>query len=240
MTKRLCTILARGGSKGLKSKNVKELLGKPLIAHSITQAKSSGLFEAVAVSSDSGAILDIARRWEADYLIERPAELATDEAPKIPAVQHCVKETEQRSGRVYDVIVDLDPTSPLRLVSDIEAAVQLLESQRVSNVITAAPARHSPYFNLIELDERGVARLSKPMPQQALRRQDAPPCYDINASVYVWQRDALFRKNWIFFDDTLLYVMPRERSIDIDSELDFEFVEYLMRKRLGDLVHKSD
>ena len=228
---RLCTILARAGSKGLKNKNMRDLLGKPLIAHTIAQAKSCELFKAVAFSSDSEALLDRVKKWGVDHVVRRPDELATDEAPKIPAVQHCVKEVERITGVRYDTIVDLDPTSPLRLISDIEGAVQLLETKKVSNVITAAPARHSPYFNLIELDERGVARLSKPMKHQALRRQDAPPCYDINASVYVWQRDALFQNNWIFFEDTLLYVMPRERSIDIDSELDFEFVEYLMHKQ---------
>lgn len=229
--KRLCTILARGGSQGVKNKNLRDLLGKPLMAYTLIQAKSSGLFECVAVSSDSKAILDVAREWGADHLIDRPRELATDEAPKIPAVQHCVREVERITPHRYDVIVDLDPTSPLRLVSDIEGAVKLLEERQVSNIITGAPARHSPYFNLVELNGGGFVQLSKPMVPQALRRQDAPPCYDLNASVYVWRRGALFQSHWVFFEDTLLYVMPRERSIDIDSELDFEFVEYLMRKR---------
>ena len=229
--RRLCTILARMGSKGLRNKNIRELLGKPLIAHSILQAQSTRIFEGVAVSSDSELILEIAKKWRADHLILRPAELATDDSPKIPAVQHCVREVERIMGGNFDTIVDLDATSPLRLPPDIEGAVRLLEEKKVSNVITGAPARHSPYFNLVETNAQGVVRLAKPMEKQAYRRQDSPPCYDCNGSVYVWQRNALFENNWVFFSDTLLYVMPRERSIDIDSELDFEFVEYLMRKR---------
>lgn len=229
--KRLCIIGARGGSKGVKNKNVRELLGKPLIAHSILQAKTSGLFAAIAVSSDSRHILDIAKAYGADILVERPAEMATDEAPKMPANQHCVRTAEQVSGVTYDTIVDLDATSPLREIDDIRAAVRLLEERRVSNVITGAPAHRSPYFNLVELDENGVARLSKKLAKPIARRQDAPKCYDMNASIYVYQRDALFADLSVFKKDTLLYEMPPERSVDIDSELDFQIVEFLMARR---------
>lgn len=226
---RLCTICARGGSKGVKGKNTRELLGKPLIAHSIEQAKASGLFEAIAVSSDSDEILGVAGQYGADMLIKRPAEMASDTAAKLPAIQHCVSEAENRAGRKFNVLVDLDATSPLRLPEDIAGAVRLLEEREVSNVITGAPARRSPYFNLVEVGEDGVVRLSKPLAKAIVRRQDAPKCYDMNASIYVWRHDALFVERAIFQSDTLLYVMPEERSIDIDSELDFKFVEFLMR-----------
>lgn len=231
---RLCTICARGGSKGVKNKNIRELLGKPLIAHSILQAKASGLFFAVAVSSDSQEILHVAAEWGADYLIQRPDDLATDEAAKLPAIQHCVEETETLTNQTFDVIVDLDVTSPLRNVRDIQEAVTLLEEKQVSNVITGMPARRSPYFNLVEVDERGVVKLSKSTDSPIVRRQDAPKCYDMNASIYVWERDVLFESNTIFHEDTLLYVMPEDRSIDIDSDLDFQFVEFLSKKKEED------
>jgi CMP-N,N'-diacetyllegionaminic acid synthase len=233
--KRICTICARGGSKGVKNKNVRDLLGKPLIAYSILQAKASGLFDAIAVSSDSPLILDTAKRYGADILVERPLEMATDEAAKLPAIQHCVRTAEQVRGATFDIVVDLDATSPLRTVNDIREVVQMLEERKVSNVITGAPARRSPYFNLVELDQRGVARLSKPLPAQIARRQDAPPCYDMNASIYAWGRDALFANASVFNKDTLLYVMPSERSVDIDSELDFQIVQLLMTKQEKDL-----
>jgi N-acylneuraminate cytidylyltransferase/CMP-N,N'-diacetyllegionaminic acid synthase len=227
---RLCTICARGGSKGVPGKNLREILGKPLIAHSIEQARRSGLFEAIAVSSDSEAILDVARRFGADVAVRRPDELATDTAPKLPAIGHCVEAAERARGQQFAVFADLDATAPLRVTADIVGAVRLLEERGVSSVITGAPARRSPYFNLVELDRRGTPRLAKTVDPPPVRRQDAPPCYDMNASIYVWRRDAFFRRPDVFYDDTLLFEMPPERSIDIDSELDFEIVRFLMTR----------
>lgn len=229
---RICTICARGGSKGIKNKNIRELAGKPLIALSLEQARSSNLFDFIAVSSDSVEILDVARSHGADLLVDRPSELATDTAAKIPVIRHCVEEAEQFFGKRFDVIVDLDATSPLRLVADIQGAVDLLENSNVSNIITAAPARRSPYFNLVELAEDGVVRLSKPLQKPIVRRQDSPQCFDMNASIYVWKRSALFDYPTVFNADTRLFVMPEERSIDIDTELDFEIVGLMMRKRV--------
>ncbi len=230
--RRLCTICVRAGSKGVPNKNIRSLLGKPLLAYSILQAKQCGLFEAVAVSSDGEAILKAAKDWGADYQILRPAELASDSSPKVPAIRHCLTETEKRAGHEFDVIADLDATSPLRFVSDIAGAVALLEAGGISNVITGSPARHSPYFNLVEVNETGAVQLSKELAVPVFCRQDSPKCYDLNGSVYVWRREPLLECHSIFEADTRLYVMPPERSADIDSELDFEFVEFLMNKRV--------
>ena len=231
--KRVCTICARGGSKGVPNKNIRQMAGKPLIAHSILQAQSSGLFEAIAVSSDSMKILDISKKFGVDYSVFRPKELASDLAPKLPAIQHCVNEVETLSGEKFDVIVDLDATSPLRITKDIEGAVKLLENKNVSNVITGCPARRSPYFNLVEQDKRGCVRLSKPPEQIITRRQDTPECFDMNASIYVWNRSGFIGSKSIFNKDTLLFVMPEERSIDVDHEWEFEYVEFLFNKRTG-------
>lgn len=226
--KRLCTICARGGSKGVKGKNVRMLAGKPLIAHSIEQARASGLFDTLAVSSDSDEILEVARKWGCDYLIKRPAELATDQAAKLPVIRHCVAEVERLSEDTFDTLVDLDATSPLRTPADIAGAVRLLEESGAGNVLTAMLSRRSPYFNLVEVDANGIVHLSKPLSEAIVRRQDAPKCYDMNASIYVWRRPVLFQSAGLFNADTRLYVMPEERSIDIDSEMDFRFVEHLM------------
>ena len=231
--RRICTICARGGSKGVKNKNTRELLGKPLIAYSILEAKASNLFECVAVSSDSDEILEISKKSGADYLIERPEEMASDQAAKLPSIQHCVCEVEKLTELKFDVMVDLDATSPLRTVDDISGAVRLLENNGESNVITGTPARRSPYFNLVELDENGFVRRSKTLDAPIVRRQDSPKCYDMNASIYVWRRDSFFQCKTVLVADTLLYEMPAERSIDIDSELDFEIVGFLMEKRKG-------
>lgn len=231
---RICTICARGGSKGVVNKNIRPLAGKPLIAYSLEQAQASGLFRLVAVSSDSAEILAVACAHGADILVMRPAELASDTAGKVPAIQHCVNAAEAEAGIQCDVVVDLDVTSPLRAVSDIHGAVQLLETKNASNVITGTPARRSPYFNLVEVGENDAVSLSKPLPTPILRRQDSPRCFDMNASIYVWRRSALFSQSSLFNADTRLFVMPEERSTDIDSERDFEFVELLMKKRPRD------
>jgi CMP-N,N'-diacetyllegionaminic acid synthase len=230
---RICTICARGGSKSIKNKNIVEIAGKPLIAYTLEQARSSKLFDLIAVSSDSLEILKVAGDYGADLLVDRPDELASDTAAKLPVIRHCVNDAEEKKQKKFDVIVDLDATSPLRSIEDIRGAVQLLESEKVSNVITAAPAHRSPYFNLVELDDAGVVRLSKNSGKTIVRRQDAPKCFDMNASIYVWRRDALFDHPTLFNEDTRLFVMPPERSRDIDSELDLAFVEFLMRKRQG-------
>lgn len=230
---RICTICARGGSKGVKDKNLRELLGVPLIAHSIIQAKKSNLFDIIAVSSDSDEILKISSKYGANYVIKRPSELATDTAPKIPVILHCVKVVEMMTGMKFDTIIDLDATSPLRTIEDIEIAVSLLEcNDGALNVITAAPARRSPYFNLVEQTNEGYVKLSKSLESTIVRRQDAPRCYDMNASIYVWKREAFYNsKLSVFTERTMLYEMPEDRSIDIDSELDFEIVELLAKKR---------
>lgn len=228
---RICTICARGGSKGVKNKNIRGLAGKPLIAYTINQAQASHLFDVIAVSSDSAEILDVGRQYGADLLVKRPEELATDTAAKVPVIRHCVVEAERVTGKRFDVVVDLDATSPLRWVEDIQGAVNLLENEKVANVITAAPARRSPYFNLVELGKDGVVRLSKSPEHPIVRRQDSPQCFDMNASIYVWQRETLFESSTLFNPDTGLFIMPVERSTDIDDEIDFEIVELLMKKR---------
>ena len=227
--RRLAVICARGGSKGVPGKNLRQLCGKPLIAHSIGQAKESGIFDAIAVSTDSQAILEVAETWGADYTVTRPGDLASDTAPKVPAIRHCAETVEGETGQPFDTIVDLDATAPLRNTGDIRGVINLLEESGAENVVSGMPARRSPYFNLVERDEKGRVHLSKPPATPIARRQDAPECFDLNASVFAWTRPALFSDNdYVIGDDTCIFVMPEERSIDIDTETDFKFVEFLM------------
>jgi CMP-N-acetylneuraminic acid synthetase len=156
----LCSVCVRGGSKGVPNKNIRPLLGKPLLIHSLDQARESGLFDCIVVSSDSNEILQLAEEWGVDHAIERPEELATDFAPKLPVIQHCFQTAETLSGMTFDSAVDLDATSPLRNQADLKGVVNLLESHdSTTNIITGAPARRSPYFNLIELDDSGSVHL---------------------------------------------------------------------------------
>ncbi len=230
--KRLAVICARGGSKGVKGKNLRQLAGKPLIAHSIAQAWESGMFDTVAVSSDSAAILKQAEDCNVAHLIERPPELASDTAAKVPAIRHCMVEVEKRSGLLFETIVDLDATAPLRNIDDIRGAITLLEQSGAPNVVSGMPARRSPYYNLVEFDEQNRIVLCKPPAMLFLRRQDSPPCFDLNASVFAWTRACLLDEaDVVLGEKTRLYVMPEERSIDIDTEADFKFVKFMMAER---------
>jgi N-acylneuraminate cytidylyltransferase/CMP-N,N'-diacetyllegionaminic acid synthase len=228
----LCTICARGGSKGVVGKNARDLLGKPVLAWSIAQARETGLFEAIAFSSDSDALLEAALKAGADIAVRRPDEMATDTAPKLPAIRHCLEQAIAQTGRTPEVFVDLDVTSPLRLASDITGAVDLLRQSGAPNVITGAPARRSPYFNLVEQRTDGSVGLSKSADPPITRRQDAPRCFDMNASIYVWRVASFLERPAVFYPDTRLFEMPEERSIDIDSDLDFALVELLLRQRM--------
>jgi CMP-N,N'-diacetyllegionaminic acid synthase len=228
--KRLCTICARGGSKGVPNKNIRNLLGKPLLSHSIEHARASRLFERIAVSSDSREILEIARAAGADDLVERPDAMATDRAAKVPAIQHALLTVEKLRDTKYDTLVDLDVTSPLRHAEDITSAVEMLENSDASSVITGALSHRSPYFNLVEESPDGRVRLAKDLPAEVVRRQDVPRTFDMNASIYVWRADVFRRDAKVFYDTTRLYEMPRERSLDIDSELDFAIVQFLAQR----------
>lgn len=229
---RLCTICARGGSKGVPNKNIRDLVGKPLIAHTIEQAKASRLFAKIAVSSDSDEILAVAKKFGADFLIKRPPELASDQSAKIPAIQHCALSAENLAGQVFDTYVDLDCTSPLRNQQDLLGAVAQFEANpKADNLITGAPARRSPYFNLVELSSDNYVSLSKKLAHQVLRRQDSPKCFDMNGSIYIWRREVLMQAQAVLLDKTIIYIMPEERSVDIDTELDFKIVEMILNDR---------
>ncbi len=226
----LCTICARGGSKGVKNKNVKPINGKPLIAYTIEQAKESGLFEHIVISTDSDPIADTAKEYGAEVFFKRSAEMASDTAGKLDVVKDALRRSEEHYGETFDYHVDLDATAPLRDVKDIIDSFEQFIKNDNDNLITAMPSRRSPYFNLVEMNKDGKVYLSKTLDSKVLRRQDAPESYDMNASIYIWKRDILLNNNTIFLEKTGLYVMPEERSIDIDTEDDYKYVEFLMKK----------
>ena len=231
MSNVLCTICARGGSKGVKNKNIRLLNGKPLIAYTIEQAKESKLFEHIVISTDSDDIAKVAKEYGAEVFFKRSPKLASDTAGKLDVIRDAFVRSEEYYNETFDYLVDLDATSPLRNVEDIINSFNLFKNNNYDNLITAMPSKKNPYFNMVEQDKDGRVYLSKKLDISIVRRQDAPKTYDMNASIYIWKREIILNKNSIFLENTGLYVMPEERSIDIDSELDFEFVEFLIRKR---------
>ena len=227
-----CVIGARGGSKGVSNKNIRPLLGKPLIAWSIEQALACPEIERVVVSTDSPAIAEAAREAGAETPFMRPAELANDTAGKWEVWQHALTACEAHYGSPVDLFVDLDCTSPLRDVEDISKAISQFRASDVDAVFTVCDARKNPYFNMLEEDD-GILRICKKLPKPIVRRQDAPCVYEHVASIYVLSPDYLRRGTGLLSGRTQGYDIGTAKSPDIDSEFDFELVEYLMKKRLG-------
>ncbi len=225
----VATICARGGSQGVPRKNIRPLLGKPLIVYSIEQAFSCSAIDHVFVSTDDHEIAEIAREAGAEVPFLRPVELSTGDAAKLPVITHLIESIEA-SGVIVDKIVDLDPTSPLRDISDIDACINSLEAD-VDVVITGYESDKNPYFNMVEVKADENIGLVKLSPGGVTSRQKAPVVYSMNASIYVWHRRSLEKGLW--GGNTKFYQMPRKRSIDIDSLIDFQLVEILMMEKLG-------
>ncbi len=231
MSNILCTICARGGSKGIKNKNIKELNGKALIVYTIEQAKASGLFEHIVISTDSDDIANVAKQYGAEVFFKRSPEMASDTAGKLDVIKDAFKRSEEYYNTKFDYLIDLDATAPLRSIDDITDSFNQFKENDNDNLITAMPSRRSPYFNLVEQDKNGKVYLSKKLDNAVVRRQDAPKSYDMNASIYIWKREVILNESSLFLDNTGLYVMPEIRSIDIDTELDYKFVEFLMKEK---------
>lgn len=224
MEKIIATICARGGSKALPRKNVLPFCGRPLIAWTIEQALSCRNILGVYVSTDDAEIAKVAIECGARVPCMRPAHLASDSAPKIPAIEHLVSYLES-SGVQAARIVDLQPTSPLREVEDILAAIAFDPLGELT--VSVCEPSHNPYYTLVELRQEGLLALCKP--SEVVARQAAPVVYGINGSIYVWSREALARAAIRGFWSVKMrpYLMPRIRSIDIDTAEDFEMAEWL-------------
>lgn len=231
-SKILLTICARHGSKGVKGKNFRILNGHPLIAYTIMQALHWGKAYKVIVSTDSPEIAEIARRYGAEVPFMRPAELATDIAPKLPSIRHALRECETRYNTKFDIIVDLDPTSPVRGNNDLDNCLNIFLEHTPDTIFSVVPANKSPYFNMVEEDSTGTISLCKKLPIHVIRRQDAPKVYNLNASIYFYKRDFLILESNIspITNNSRIYVMNEYSRNDIDCEVDFTFLEFLVKE----------
>ena len=228
-------VCARGGSKGVPRKAIKLLNGKPLIYYAIKQLKESPSVNEVIISTDDREIADVAKRYGAKVPFMRPAELATDSAGKFGAMQHAVKEYEKVTGQKVDILVDRDPTNPSISSDDIEGCIRLLKKNRDIDTTTTAHESHfNPYFNMMEVNEKGFMQVSKKPKKEILRRQDAPKVYQLNSGVICMWRDSVLKGKTVYTDKVKLYEVPTERGIMIDTTVDFEFVGFLMKKGIID------
>lgn len=229
---------ARKGSKGVPGKNFRPLCGKPLIDWSLDQLFANPRVGAVVVSTDDEAIYDHAVKRGALEIGLRPAELATDTAPKWGVWQHALSAGEAFVGPV-SAFLDLDCTSPLRLPADVDGALTLYEIEHPDMVMSVCEARKNPYFNLVEPDASGALHVSKPLPGGVWARQDAPVVYEHVGMVYVVNPDYLRRAKTIYEGRVIPYVLPAERCHDIDTPYDFRLVEFLLSEQLKAGVVKA-
>ena len=230
MNSTLCTISMRSGSQGIKNKNFKLINGKPLMYYTIKQAIKSRIFDHIVVSTDSKKILKIAKSYGADGWFLRPKKLSLNTSKKVLAIRHALFQAEKFYNKKFEIIIDLDVTSPLRKIEDILNAYKFFIKQKANILFSGCKSKKNPYFNMIEIVNNKAQRAKK-LKKNIYRRQDAPKTYDCNASIYIWRRKALINFKSFCTSKTVFYEMPESRSIDIDSKLDFKLVEFLLKEK---------
>jgi CMP-N,N'-diacetyllegionaminic acid synthase len=221
VAKVLGLIPARGGSKSIPRKNIRDLCGKPLIAYTIAAARAASSLDRIVVSTDDEEIAGIARACGADVPFLRPAALARDDTPGVDPVLHALSELPQ-----FDWVLLLQPTSPLRSAADIDGIVDCCLERHAVSAVSVCEASHHPYW-MFERDADGrlVPVVDRPL---VTRRQALPTVYALNGALYLAQREWVVERRTLVSRESLAYVMPPERSADIDSILDWRWVEFLI------------
>lgn len=231
--KTVAFIFARGGSKGLPGKNIRDLGGKPLIAWSIDMALGVKRIERVIVSTDSEEIAIIARKFGAEVPFIRPAELAGDESPEWLAWRHGLNYLKESCGKWPEVMVSVPTTSPLRIEVDIENCLDEYEKGDTDIVITTTDAHRSPYFNMVRAKDDGTVELVNSLPTALTQRQQVPVVYDVTTVCYVANPSFVMSHESIFEGRVRAVHVPIERAIDIDTLFDFQVAEALLLNRKG-------
>lgn len=229
----LAVIPARGGSKGLPGKNLRPFAGLPLIAHSIRFAALAPQIDRCIVSTDCEEIARVAREHGGDVPFLRPAELARDETPMWPVLQHALSEIERSEGRRYGSLLLLDPTSPCRLPEDVTRALEMLEEDaRAAGVVAVSEPHFNPRWVCVE--ERGGYMAHAFESRTYVRRQDVPKVYRVNALLYLWRRQHVADQPEPQWDSTphRMLILPEERAVHIDELHDFQLGELLVRAGL--------
>jgi len=223
-------ICARSGSKGVPNKNIKELSGKPLIAWTIEIAKKIKRVDRIIVSTDSEEIADIAKSYGAEVPFLRPIHLAQDDSPEWLVWRHAINFLEKQEGSYPDAILVLPVTSPLRSEEDVNNCIDLFQKEKSDVVITITDASRNPYFNMVKIKEDMSCERVIPSKKNLFRRQDAPKVYDMTTVAFLADSNFVLKKERIFDGDVRSVLIPTERSLDIDNEVDFQFAEFMMSR----------
>lgn len=224
-------IPARGGSKGIPRKNVRIVAGRPLIAYAIQVAQRSSRLTRTVVSTEDGEIAEVARRLGAEVPFLRPRDLATDEAPSVLVACHALDFVEKEEGRRYDCLALLEPTAPLRKAEDVDGALTLLEQSGADSVVSLCRLEAPHPAKLKVLQEGRIRPFLPELWREGLPRQELSPVYFLNGGIYAVKRDLLIKNQTFWGENTLPYLMPEERSVNVDTRLDLELVERLLAGR---------
>ncbi|MCA9401199.1 MAG: acylneuraminate cytidylyltransferase family protein [Candidatus Omnitrophica bacterium] len=229
----LVTIAARRGSKGVVGKNIRPLNGKPLMLYSVNQARQWGKASRIVVSTDDPLIAQVAKEAGAEVPFTRPDALSTDDCPKGKVIRHALIECEKKYQEVFDMVVDLDATAPIRTIQDLDMALEKFEHSDALTLFSVVKAHKNPYFNMVE-DHQGYARICKSLKGEVYRRQDTPKVMDMNASIYFYRRQYLLDHETPvpITEKSLYHEMDELSAYDIDREIDFKFLEFLMNEKL--------
>ena len=224
-------VTARGGSKGVPRKNIAPLCGKPLLAYTAEAALASRRLTRVILSTDCPEIARIGGEWGLETL-PRPAELARDNTPSIPVLQHVVRELEAR-GQRYDAVFVLQPTTPLRKAADIDGAIELLEATGADSVISFVDVGEKQPARMKYIDGQGRV-IDPPYAElfEGQRRQDLPRTYLREGSVYVTRMPVLMQQNSLKGDDCRAWLVPHDQTVNIDEPFDLWLAEKLMERQL--------
>ena len=218
----LAVITARAGSKRLPNKSILPLAGKPLIAWTIDEAKKSRYVDKLIVSTDSNKIAEISKKYGAEVPFLRPAELANDKANSISVLKHSI----EFFNKEYDYILLLQPTSPLRTVRDIDNAIEMLNNDTKA-VVSVCETEHSPLWSNTLPEDLSMANFIRPEIRNK-RSQDLPKYYRLNGAIYIAEIDYFYQNNGFIGNNTKAFIMSQQKSVDIDTELDFKFCEMLI------------
>jgi CMP-N-acetylneuraminic acid synthetase len=229
----VAAVFARGGSKGIPRKNLRVVGGRSLLAHAIDAARATRGVDRVIVSTDDDEIAQEASRCGAEVPFRRPDELATDEAPEWLAWRHAIRALEAQDGRRPDVLLAVPATAPLREPADVEDCLRMLLESDADVVITVTPASRNPYFNMVRLEAGNLARLVIESRQGASRRQDAPEVFDMATVAYAARTAFVLEADGLFSGRVRAVVVPRERALDVDTELDLRLAEFLVSRVHG-------
>ncbi len=228
----LAVIPARGGSKGIPNKNILPLAGKPLIAWTVVAALESGILERVVVSTDSDAIAAVGRQFGAETPFLRPAELSRDDTPTTDSVAHAIHWLAANESYQPDAVMILQPTCPLRSLDDIRQATALFSERQAESVVAVCEAKQHPFWMKQISPEGRLVDCANDW-KFTTRRQDLPKLYALNGALYLTRRDLLVEQNTVFPPRTFAYVMPKERSLDIDTPWDLHVADLLLTHPQG-------